>query len=331
MITIVTRPVLKVMTRNLFLGADLTPAYEALSGPGAADLPAVVAATFNPGPPLGAVQRTDFPARASAVAQEIEATAPDLIALQEAAVWRTRGPSGSTTSDHLELLEVELARRDLGYRRVATVENGDVELPSAAGIAVGLTNRDAILARGGLRLSNVQTGAFSTTLPIRTAQGTFGLGRGWAAVDAGIGDRTLRFVATHLEVGSPAAAAQVQLAQVDELLDGPARTSLPVVLAGDFNARPGRPAYARLREAGYDDAWTRTNPDDVPGFTCCRGASLDNPADVLKRRIDLIFTRGDIVATECVAVGDQPDDFRAGLWPSDHAGVVARLELTASC
>jgi hypothetical protein len=46
----------------------------------------VVADIFNPSVPLGAVQRTDFPTRALALANEIERTRPDLIALQEAAV-----------------------------------------------------------------------------------------------------------------------------------------------------------------------------------------------------------------------------------------------------
>jgi endonuclease/exonuclease/phosphatase family metal-dependent hydrolase len=329
---------LKVMTRNLFLGADLTPAYQALADPGGlAELPAVVAHIFNPGDPLGAVQRTDFSTRVLALAGEIEATRPDLIGLQEAAVWRTRpslpgAGAERITYDHLEMLEAELARRDLRYRRVATVENGDVELPSAAGISVGLTNRDAILSRekrhgGGVRLSNVRTGGFVNTLPVHTAQGTFALARGWAAVDARLRGRTVRFIATHLEVASPRAAADVQLLQAGELVDGPASTSLPVVMLGDFNARPGTPTYDSLRAAGFDDAWTRANPAGPPGSTCCHGTSLTDPADVLRKRIDLILTRGDVTATECRVLGDQPGDFRAGLWPSDHAGVVATLEL----
>ena len=328
---------LKVMTRNLFLGADLTPAYEALASPGGlAELPGVVASIFNPTPPLGVVQRTDFATRVVGLADEIEATRPDLIGVQEAAVWRTRpllpeAGSEEVSYDHLELLEGELARRGLGYGRLATVANGDVELPSAAGISVGLTNRDAILARdGAVHVSNVRTGGFATTLPLHTAQGTFALGRGWAAVNAQLGGRTIRFIATHLEVAATPAAAEVQLRQAAELVAGPARTSLPVVLLGDFNARPGTPAYDSLRAAGFDDAWTRANPADLPGFTCCHAASLSDPADALRRRIDLILTRGGIAATECRVVGDQPGDFREGLWPSDHAGVVATLEFTGT-
>jgi endonuclease/exonuclease/phosphatase family metal-dependent hydrolase len=317
------------MTRNLFLGADLTPAYKALAAPdGPAALPAAVAAIFNPGAPPGVVQRTDFATRAVALADEVEATLPDLIGLQEAAVWRA---DDAVASDHLELLEAELARRGLRYRRVGAKANGDVALPSAAGFDVGLTDREAILARedpegGELTLSNLQTGDFATTLPLHTAHGTFALARGWMSVDVRLRGASVRFINTHLEVAGPPAAAAVQLAQARELVDGPARTALPVVMVGDFNSRPGRPTYDALLAAGFDDAWTRANPDGPAGLTCCHAHPLDDPGDALRGRIDLVLTRGGIAATEAFVVGDQPGDFRAGLWPSDHAGVVATLE-----
>ena len=213
--------------------------------------------------------------------------------------------------------------RGLGYRRVATVEIGDVELPSAAGITVGLTNRHAILARGGRGPANVQTGA-SPARCRSDPQGSFGLGRGWAAVDAGTADRTLRFITTHLEVGSPAAGAQVQLAQVDELLDGPAgprsRSSWP---ATSTRARP--PGVRRASRGRLRRRLDAHQPGRRPGFTCCHARVARQPGGRLRTRIDLIFTRGDIGRPSAFVVGDRPGDFRGGLWPSDHAGVVARL------
>src|SRR6476659_7986041 len=126
------------MTRNLFLGADLSPAYRALAAPdGLAGLPAAVAAIFNPGEPPGLVQRTDFVTRAVALAGGIAAAEPDVIGLQEAAVWRA---GEELAADHLALLEAELERRGLRYRRVAVKENGSVALPSATGILVGLAD-----------------------------------------------------------------------------------------------------------------------------------------------------------------------------------------------
>ena len=307
------------MTRNLFLGADLSPAYRALSATdGLAGLPAAVAAIFNPGEPPGLVQRTDFVTRAVALAGEIAAAEPDVIGLQEVAEWRA---GEAVAADYLALLEGELERRGLRYRRVAVKENGSVALPSAAGILVGLADREALLAREELDVSNVQTGSFANALEMTSAHGSFALARGWIAADVG----GVRCVTTHLEVANPAAAATVQRLQAQELVEGPAVSELPVVLLGDFNARPERATYAYLRDTGFDDAWLQANPDGPAGLTCCHAHPLDNPDDTLRARIDLILTRG-LVATDAWAVGE----FANGLWPSDHQGVVADLVLTGS-
>ncbi len=278
------------MTRNLFLGADLRPVYAALSER-LADVPDAVAGV------LGMVQRTDFPARARAIAGEIEAARPDLIGLQEAAVWR----SSSYEADNLELLEAELVNRGLGYRRVATVANGDVELGGVA-----LTDRDAILARADLDITDAAAGTFSNALRVSTARGEFPLKRGWASVDGG----GIRFITTHLESAS---ARAVQTLQMGELLAGPANTPLPVVIAGDFNAHAGTPAYELARTGGFTDA-------GPPGPTCCHAPPLDDPGGELRSRIDLILTRG-VDVTAAATVGA----FTAGRWPSDHDGVVAAV------
>ena len=73
------------MTRNLYLGADLTPAIGA-----AKPADAFVAAN---GQILREVTANDFPIRAKGLAEEILQKKPDLVGLQEVALWRTGPPS----------------------------------------------------------------------------------------------------------------------------------------------------------------------------------------------------------------------------------------------
>ena len=193
------------------------------------------------------MQRTDFATRARGLAQEIEAARPDLIALQEAAAWRTRGDNGApTVEDHLAVPEAELAARGARYRRVVTAEVGDVELPSAAGFNVGLTNRLAILARSDAAAACMSRAAAASPACCRSR-------RRWASSGSrAAGSRSTSSTTaprcassrTHLEVASTRAGGEAQLAQADELLRGPAACAHPVVMAGDFNAWPARPGMS---------------------------------------------------------------------------------------
>src|SRR5690242_20448695 len=71
---------LNVMTRNLYLGADLGP------GMNAKDLQGL---SNGAGEILKQVDSNKFPTRAKGLAKEILDTKPDLVGLQEAALWRT--------------------------------------------------------------------------------------------------------------------------------------------------------------------------------------------------------------------------------------------------
>jgi endonuclease/exonuclease/phosphatase family metal-dependent hydrolase len=147
------------------------------------------------------------------------------------------------------------------------------------------------------------------------------LPRGWASVDVKIRGKRFRFVATHLEAFS----APVRNAQAAELLAGPAATGLPVVLVGDLNSGPGfdLAAYAALQSGGFADAWA-----GGPGLTCCFAADLSDPDAALTKRIDVVLTKGGFATVSADVVGEDPADRTpSGLWPSDHAGVVATVEL----
>jgi hypothetical protein len=328
------------MTRNLYLGADMEPlARAARTGDPSALVNAGSVA-------WAAIVKTDFPARAEPLAHEIEHARPLLIGLQEVSLYRT-GPVDSSSGnppnadevkyDYLKILCQRLEERGLPYRPVAVTPNFDVEFPgvTAEGLRdIRLTDRDVILALTGpgtpvLKLSNVRTANFSRNVSLPFGQtGLFvPLTRGWGSVDVTTADgKTLRFANTHLEPYDN----EVQAFQCEELLNGPAKTDLPVILLGDFNTRAdgtGTSTYGNLIRAGFKDAWSVTHPNE-PGYTFGHLPDLSNTTTdrYLTERIDLVLFRGALDALDAVVVGEElPDRTPSGLWPSDHAGVVAAL------
>lgn len=336
-----------VMTRNLYLGAALDPILLALAG-GNDNL--IVDAATNT---WAAVQATRPEERMAAIADEIVATSPAVIGLQEVTTWTTYtyNPVNRTTSnpvvayDFLDLLLDKLDERGAHYREVsgATAHNfASPAIPILAGQpyptkAVSLADRDVILARHDVRTKNATRGTFKNIVSFPFAGSTLPVARGWGSTDVRTGRATFRFVNSHLEAfGIPGVdAEQVRVAQVGELLaaqdDLAARTGeLPMVYVGDYNSRaPSAPAYVRLVTAVGMDAWTRNHRND-PGQTCCFDATLRDPTDPLTSRIDLVLHGRDVKAPRATIVGDEVRDMTSsGLWPSDHAGVVAKLVFPA--
>jgi endonuclease/exonuclease/phosphatase family metal-dependent hydrolase len=328
-------PEITVMTQNLYLGAALGGVFAASSWP------EFVAAGDSGWADLLA---NDFPARAEALADEISRMRPDVVGLQEVALWRDQTPGDLTTHpdpnathvvlDFLAILQEELAERDVPYTAVATSANVDVEFSrldvDAGPVDVRLTDRDVILVRADVagRASTPMTGRYTAQFsePFLTGA-TVASTRTWTSVDYRPGpSAAVRIVTTHLEVGDPA-VGDVQERQADELLEVVAASPHPVIALGDFNSPAdgsGTPTYRALT-AVLHDAWAAARPAD-PGWTCCR--SLGDAAAREGIRIDLVLTSGDWPVTGAALVGERP--FRAApppLWASDHAGVTARLVL----
>jgi endonuclease/exonuclease/phosphatase family metal-dependent hydrolase len=319
-------PAVTVMTQNLYYGG----AFDSIFGAGGGGLP-----NFNN------VRATNFPQRATTLAKEIRANQPDLIALQEAVIWRTGnvldlGSASHVEYDFTQTLLRALRRQRMNYAPAAVATNADIAVPGSVDgqlRTIRMTDQDVILARTDLPRSqlaifNSRSGSFSHSLKVPVpVLGSVSLTRGWASVDAKVGGQTFRFIDTHLEAFN----SRIQQAQARELLQGPANTKLPVILAGDFNAGPvfNSSTYASFTKVGFQDAWSETNPSEA-GLTCCQDSSLRSPDSQLLARVDLILHRGPgLVAQQANVVGDTPADRTpSGLWPSDHAGVVATLSVS---
>jgi endonuclease/exonuclease/phosphatase family metal-dependent hydrolase len=83
---------------------------------------------------------------------------------------------------------------------------------------------------------------------------------------------------------------------------------MPLLIGGDFNARPESAVHQQLRDAGFRDAWEG----------CGAGDEMTFPAGAPDRRIDYLYIAGD---TRCVSAGVLPDQ------ASDHRPVLFRLRL----
>ncbi len=242
-------------------------------------------------------------------------------------------PATAVLFDFEATLLAELAARGLDYRVAGRIQNTDVELPmikpGPAFDDVRVTDYDAVLARGDVQISNVLEKNFAVALPA----GPITVLRGFVAVDATVNGRTYRFVNTHLEPFS----LDVQLAQASELLADLHSETRPVIAVGDFNTpAPAGATYGVLRTNGYLDVWDHRPQPAEPGLTCCHVADLSNVTPALSSRIDLILVRNaeslgprsGLFLVQADVVGEETRDrTESGLWPSDHAGVVPRLQL----
>jgi hypothetical protein len=85
------------------------------------------------------------------------------------------------------------------------------------------------------------------------------------------------------------------------------------------------PSENRADRGGHD-TWLAVNAAD-PGYTCCNAENLLNPIPTMTQRIDHVLADWDGGVLRSRVVGIDPDNRTpSGLWPSDHAGVVAALQ-----
>jgi hypothetical protein len=234
------RDIVKVMTRNQYLGADLEPLILAQTQE---DLTAAAMVV------LAQIAANDFPLRARRLATEVALTKPYLIGLQEVIDFTLNGVNfGPPFVDHLDETLDALAAKGQNYVVAAIVVNlelldipipldidGD-GFPDQVGL-VSVVDRDVILAREGVEFDPL-AGDFTTGglcgVPIPNPVpvppfpailtstqsedgcnytivagvnspviGPITIERGFVGVDATVRGKKYRFVNTHLEGMQP--------------------------------------------------------------------------------------------------------------------------------
>jgi hypothetical protein len=300
------KPRVTVMTRNVFLGADLSPALEADTLAEAIDASGVI---------LNEVDSTRFQDRAVPLAREIKKSKAHLVGLQEVALFQDQTPSdlGAPPSgvgdpatnvryDFLALLRQEL--KDIGakYRVVTSQDEFVEELPAdtdqndatgsppfGAELDARLTIRDVILAKKGttVKLGKTAGAQYTNMFVAEVGPLDIPVERGWVSVEAkvgggggkgknragaakrGGGPSRFRLVNTHLEAFGD---ATIREAQAKELIAGPLDTRKQVVLVGDINS--GLPDPHNIGNLPGQD------PNDPLAFRALVGAGFKDNGEV---------------------------------------------------
>jgi len=261
--------------------------------------------------------------------------------------------------DFLSILQSKLAAKGLKYQSFVQ-PLGDFEAPGYVNgnlRDLRLVDSVVILARSDLPASQVsfgtpQGGKFNESISFsQTLLGPLQIDRGWNSIDVSWGNSQFRFINMCLETP---VFPLTQAIQGAEILLGPAFTTKPVILVGDSNsdgANPSKPfsvfdntfTYSMLTAdygafvpgVSLHDAWTQTHVPSEPGYTWGNQPDLQNtqpmsyqPWGMGPYRMDLILHRDLFQATSMKRLGvDAQTRADLGMWPSDHAGVVATLAI----
>lgn len=354
-----------VMTRNVYLGADLGPGLAANNLDQLAD---------GAGEVVNQVDRTNFPLRARALGAEIKKRKPDLVGLQEVALWRTAPDSldvfppkaTEVEYDFLKLLLKQVNNtkckkpkkgkaKCLRYKAVVVNEQFDFETPvndtgdPNAGLAgadrnARLTMRDVILVKqkAGIKTREPSQGTFPVLLQVDVSGFPIDVTRGWTALEAKVrGSAWFKFVNLHHEafdssgsndtnLGTSVGRGEVREAQALSLVQsgGAATGKLPVVLLGDLNSDDDtvQPNGDHLAYNAYIANGFRPVDTSNP-LSCC----LSDPDLVggsladFDHHIDHVMTNSKKVKFKKGFVTGRAPV--NGLYPSDHAGVTSLLNV----
>lgn len=344
---------LSVYTQNLWLGGDTGPLFSL----DLSDLSRVIPATATF---WAEVQASNIEERVVEIVHELEDRRPAVVALQEAVGYVTGAlvPNAeggldfvaeAPGPDLLQAIMAEIEARGLPYSVAVMQPTTAIALPigppGAAGLpAIAVQDRVVMLKHDDVEPSVTDHGLYEARIPLGPTEFV----RGWVRMTIEHDGAPLHFVATHLETQGSGPTDPIRY--IHELQGAELQHSVlasldgTTVLMGDLNSdaaadpssRTWTPTYGNLIDAGFLDVWaTAPHPSREDGVTCCHEGG--DPARTPDQRIDFVLVR---TAPESGDAGHHRGWFRAeivgtkeadrtpsGLWPSDHAGIVASMRL----
>ncbi len=282
-----------------------------------------------------------IPERARRLADEIAAAKPDIISLQEVTTWAVVSAAGTQVLyNQLELLMEALEARNEHYEvaGIQPLTAAQAPLDNPPTQALAFMDSNAILVR-----SDTKHAGLTVSPPVmNNFTNLFSFGGitevlGWMYVDIDFNGNKARYFNTHLESTSALIPerGQIQVLQGDELIVKLNDSTLPVILAGDFNSDASplgigpdlTPTAGNIADEGYVEVWGALHRSEQ-GLTWPRYLEDVYPiptSQVLTaptERIDLIFEKGlTPINIELTRRMNPP-------LASDHVGVIATLRFS---
>ena len=275
---------IKVMSRNLYLGADVGVALAKIP-----DMPAAAQFMWDQ------VQKTDFSKRKKILADQIRTESPDVIGIQEATIWYCKAHFWSGKVEVFNFTQELLA--ELGGEYVIAEKSGiqannpgysigpipfltKVNDPKTFQKLFGQNDADcgfqigdALVIKKSLAQYVNQVGNSEYKDVYKVVPTLMEIYRGYSWADITMQGANVRFVTTHLESlwdenKIPKAADQAR-----QLVSDLKKTKSPIVVIGDFNSDP--------RDPRPIDA---PNPGEQPvaSENCSTGATLCNAYKVMR-------------------------------------------------
>jgi endonuclease/exonuclease/phosphatase family metal-dependent hydrolase len=264
-----------VMSRNIYLGADVGVALELIP-----NLPAAAQFMWEQ------VQQTNFAERKAILAKEIMDESPDVIGLQEATIWYCKAKPWSTKTEVYNFTTELLAA--LGGTYVIAEKDGEQAFNPGYSIgpipfltkvndaktfqplfgqnsaSCGFQIGDALLIKKELRQYVNQVGNSEYEAVYKVVPTIMEIYRGYTWADITMQGSNVRFVSTHLESLWDSNKVPKAADQARQLVSDLTNTKSPIVVIGDFNSDPRDPRAKGFANPGAQPEASDKCPTESP-------------------------------------------------------------------
>jgi endonuclease/exonuclease/phosphatase family metal-dependent hydrolase len=327
-------PTFTVMSRNIYLGADVGVALDLIP-----DMPAAAQFMWDQ------VKKNDFSKRSIALAAEIQTYKPDVIGLQEATIWYCKKNAWSKkvavfnfTDQLLEALggDYVLASKDgktafnPGYSinpiPFLTMVKDPTRFQKLFGqdkAACGFQIGDALAIKKELSAQVINVGNTEYEASYSIVPTLMTIYRGYTWADIAIEDIPVRFISTHLESIWDENKVPNSAKQAAQLIEDVRETNMPLVVIGDFNSDPRDPRPANAANPGLQP----TASEECPaGSSKCNAYRLMKDADFNDAGPDASDPTTYTWGMNALLTGPDPDRLKSAQGMGNEYGFTDRLD-----